>query len=143
MIGIGLFNPKCDANVGGVLRAAECYGVDYISIQGNRSGVTSVTNTYKSHRRIPVVCTDDLYSTVPYGCIPIGVDLVEGAESLVYFKHPKNAFYIFGSEDGTLGKRILDKVKYVVMVPTKGCMNLAASVNVIMYDRMSKYDTTP
>lgn len=141
MIGIGLFNPKCSANVGGVIRAAECYGVNYISIQGERINITSSTNTTKSHRRIPVIRTEDLYSSIPFGCVPIAVDLLEDAETLFTFNHPKNSFYIFGPEDGTLGKRITDRVKHKVYIPTKGCMNLAATVNVVLYDRIRKdYD---
>ena len=54
------------------------------------------------------------------------------------FEHPENAFYIFGPEDGTLGKKILSRCPYKTYIPTKGCMNLAASVNVILYDRLAK-----
>lgn len=45
---------------------------------------------------------------------------------------------ISGAEDATLGKRITDKCRDVVYVPTTGCMNLAATVNVVLYDRMAK-----
>jgi hypothetical protein len=33
---------------------------------------------------------------------------------------------------------VIDKADEVVFVPTIGCMNLAASVNVLLYDRLSK-----
>lgn len=76
--------------------------------------------------------------TIPYGAVPVVVDLVEGAEPLPSFVHPERAFYIFGPEDGTIGKRFLDWVPHKVMIPTKDCMNLAATVNVVLYDRMAK-----
>jgi tRNA(Leu) C34 or U34 (ribose-2'-O)-methylase TrmL len=54
------------------------------------------------------------------------------------YQHPNQAFYIFGPEDGTISQGILDRADDVVYVPTIGCMNLAASVNVVLYDRMAK-----
>lgn len=45
---------------------------------------------------------------------------------------------IFGPEDGTLGERVLSWCRDVVYVPTDRCMNLAATVNVILYDRAAK-----
>jgi tRNA(Leu) C34 or U34 (ribose-2'-O)-methylase TrmL len=52
--------------------------------------------------------------------------------------HPERAFYVFGPEDGTLGTRHLSKCVRKIMVPTKFCMNLAATVNVVLYDRLAK-----
>jgi tRNA(Leu) C34 or U34 (ribose-2'-O)-methylase TrmL len=70
----------------------------------------------------------------------ICVDLIEGAIPLPAFEHPENAYYIFGPEDGTISQNIVDKADAVVYVPTVGCMNLAASVNVLLYDRLAKSD---
>ncbi|CSB46617.1 RRNA methylase%2C putative [Vibrio cholerae] len=33
---------------------------------------------------------------------------------------------------------MVDQAHYVVYVPTHGCMNLAATVNVVLYDRLAK-----
>ncbi len=33
-----------------------------------------------------------------------------------------------------------DRADHVVYVPTVGCMNLAASVNVVLYDRLAKQE---
>ena len=66
-------------------------------------------------------------------------NLIPGAQSLADYKHPERAFYIFGPEDGTLGERVLSWCRDVVYVPMEaGCMNLAAIVNVVLYDRASK-----
>ena len=72
------------------------------------------------------------------GCTPVLVDLIEGATSLPDYVHPARAFYIFGPEDGTLDPARFKAVQEVIYVPTRGCMNLAASVNVILYDRLAK-----
>ena len=54
------------------------------------------------------------------------------------FQHPENALYIFGPEDGTITQDVINLADAVVYVPTIGCMNLAASVNVLLYDRLAK-----
>lgn len=135
---IGLMRPKTPENVGSVLRAAWCYHATFVAIQGDRTPVRSSTDTPKAWRHLPVLRGDDLHALIPYDAVPVAVDLVEGAESLVDFKHPQRAFYVFGPEDGTLGKTVLDWCVHKVMVPTRDCMNLAASVNVVLYDRLAK-----
>ncbi|KPI84624.1 hypothetical protein ABL78_6329 [Leptomonas seymouri] len=48
-------------------------------------------------------------------------------------------FYVFGAEDGTLSAHHIERdADDAVFVPTAGSMNLAATVNVLMYDRLSK-----
>lgn len=139
---IGLDNPKCPANIGDVLRACGCYGAKLVVIGGPRPERLSrlATDTQKAWRHIPHVLVADVFDAIPYGAVPIAVDLVEGATTLPQYQHPERAFYIFGAEDATLGKRILDRCRDHVMVPTSYCMNLAATVNVVLYDRAAKAD---
>jgi tRNA(Leu) C34 or U34 (ribose-2'-O)-methylase TrmL len=66
------------------------------------------------------------------------IELAENAIPLPEFDHPKNTFYIFGPEDGSISQDIIDKAQVVVYIPTVGCMNLAATVNVVLYDRLAK-----
>lgn len=33
---------------------------------------------------------------------------------------------------------LVERIKNVVYIPTRGCMNLAATVNVLLYDRPAK-----
>lgn len=137
---IALDNPKCLANLGGALRAAQCYQASLVIIGGARMQRISglVTDTMKTYRHIPVLRVDDVMEHIPYDCVPVAVDLVEGAKDLRVYVHPERAFYIFGPEDGTLGARVLSKCRDKVMIPTNGCMNLAATVNVVLYDRLAK-----
>lgn len=135
---IGLVRPKTPANIGGVLRAAHCYGASLVAIQGDRTSVKSCQDTTKAWKHIPVMRADDLFDLVPYGATPVAVDLVEGAVPLPSFVHPERAFYVFGPEDGTLGRAHLDRCAFRLMVPTAYCMNLAATVNVVLYDRLAK-----
>lgn len=134
---IGLHNPKNPLNVGSVLRAAHNYSCNLLAISGPRYK-HMVTDTMNAYKYIPLVHSEDLHSLIPYDCIPVAVDLIAEAKPLMDFKHPKNAFYVFGPEDGTLGKSVLDWCKHKVFIPTNGCMNLAATVNVVLYDRLLK-----
>lgn len=136
--GIGLDNPKDSINVGSALRAAGVYGAAFVAASGRRFG-TGPTDTMKHYRHLPLMRPDDVLSLLPsYDCVPVAVDLIEGAIPLHEYKHPERAYYIFGAEDATLGERILSRCRDVVYVPTNGCMNLAATVNVVLYDRMAK-----
>lgn len=137
---IGLVRPKNAGNVGAVLRAAYCYDVAMVAVQGERTKIREAADTPQAWRHIPVLRGDDLRTFIPFDAVPVAVDLVDGAASLPAFQHPQRAFYVFGPEDGTLGKSTLDWCPLRVMVPTRMCMNLAATVNVILYDRMAKAD---
>ena len=137
---IALDNPKSGENVGGALRAVGCYGADLVVLGGGRPKrlLEHPTNTIKAHRHVPTIRVADVFDAIPHDCVPVAVDLVEGARPLPDYVHPDRAFYIFGAEDTTLGRRILSRCRDRVMVPTRYCMNLAATVNVVLYDRMAK-----
>lgn len=134
---IGLDNPKTNVNVGSVLRAAGVYGAAFVAASGRRYS-SAPTDTMKHVRHLPLLQVEDVFSVVPYDCVPVAVDLVEGAIPLHEYVHPERAFYVFGAEDATLGDRVLSKCRDRVYIPTDGCMNLAATVNVVLYDRLSK-----
>lgn len=135
---IGLTRPKKKGNVGSVLRAAFCYDVMLVAIQGDRTNIREAADTPLAWRHIPVLRGEDLHSMIPFDAIPVAVDLVPGATPLPAFQHPARAFYVFGPEDGTLGASTLAWCPLRVMIPTRMCMNLAATVNVVLYDRMAK-----
>jgi tRNA(Leu) C34 or U34 (ribose-2'-O)-methylase TrmL len=134
---IGLHMPKTPANVGSALRAAHCYGAAMIATSGQRY-TKAPTDTQKAYRHIPLIQCDDLHSVIPYDCIPVAVDLIEGARPMQSYTHPERAFYVFGPEDGTLGRAVLSWCRDTIYIPTRHCMNLAATVNVVLYDRMVK-----
>jgi tRNA(Leu) C34 or U34 (ribose-2'-O)-methylase TrmL len=124
------------------MRAAGCYGAAMVAMSGHRFD-KAPTDVQKQWRLTPVIQTEDLRLVIPYDCVPVAVDLIPGAQSLADYKHPERAFYIFGPEDGTLGARVLSWCRDVIYIPMNGCMNLAATVNVVLYDRASKMRKTP
>jgi tRNA(Leu) C34 or U34 (ribose-2'-O)-methylase TrmL len=137
---IGLYQPKSRENVGSVLRAAFIYGAALVATTGQRYKTVS-TDTINAVKHLPLLQVEDLFSIIPYDCIPIAVDILPDAILLPTFRHPDRAFYIFGPEDGTLGKNITNKCKYTIKIPIRSCMNLAATVNVILYDRLAQHYT--
>jgi len=142
-VSIGLINPKSPTNVGAVMRAAGCYQVDGVFYTGQRYEKAAKFNTDTKNRvtSIPLTGVDSLITNILPETKVVCVDLVEGAIPLPEYQHPENALYIFGPEDGTIDQYIIDKADAVVYVPTVGCMNLAASVNVLLYDRLAKSST--
>ncbi|WP_077341259.1 RNA methyltransferase [Pseudocolwellia agarivorans] len=137
---VGLINPKSPSNVGAVMRAAGCYQVDKVYYTGKRyeNAAKFNTDTKNIKDKIPLIALEDITDAISNDRKMICVDLVEGATPLPYFEHPENALYIFGPEDGTILQPIINKADAVVYIPTVGCMNLAATVNVLLYDRMTK-----
>jgi tRNA(Leu) C34 or U34 (ribose-2'-O)-methylase TrmL len=137
---IALTNPKSTSNVGAVMRAAGCYQADKVLYSGTRydRALKFQTDTKSVISKIPLQHVDDFFVGLVAETQVICVELVEGAMPLPDFVHPEKALYIFGPEDGTISQAILNKANSVVYVPTIGCMNLAASVNVVLYDRLAK-----
>jgi tRNA(Leu) C34 or U34 (ribose-2'-O)-methylase TrmL len=137
---IGLIDPKTPTNVGAVLRAAGCYQAQAVRYTGERFGhaVRFHTDTKGFNAKIPLLQVDDMFSALPQGMQIVCVELAEGAMSLPEFQHPQHALYVFGPEDGSIPQAIIHAADSVVYIPTIGCMNLAATVNVVLYDRLAK-----
>ena len=139
---IGLTNPKSPTNVGAVMRAAGCYQVDEVKYTGQRyeKAVKFHTDTKSATRTIPLTGVESFLDNLDSETKIVCVELAEGATPLPRFKHPENAIYIFGPEDGSISQDVADRADHVVYVPTVGCMNLSATVNVLLYDRLAKSD---
>jgi len=139
---IGLINPKTPSNVGAVMRAAGCYQVGAVFYTGKRydRAVKFNTDTKGASQHIPLTRVATLLEGALNEAKVICVELVEGATPLPEYQHPDNALYIFGPEDGTISQDMIDRADAAVYVPTIGCMNLAATVNVVLYDRLAKSD---
>lgn len=137
---IGLHNPKSPTNVGSVMRAAGCYQASAVRYTGERfaRAVKYQTDTKNINSQIPLTHVTDLLADLPVATKVVCVEFAEGATLLPQFEHPQQAIYIFGPEDGSLPQDMIDAADHVVYIPTVGCMNLAASVNVVLYDRLCK-----
>jgi tRNA(Leu) C34 or U34 (ribose-2'-O)-methylase TrmL len=137
---IGVCDPKSPSNIGAIMRAAGCYGVDEVIYTGERfdRAAKFQTDTKNAVRQIPLTAVESLLDYKKNQVQIICIELAEGAQPLPDFVHPDHALYIFGPEDGSIEQTIIDQADAVVYIPTNTCMNLAATVNVVLYDRMAK-----
>ena len=141
---IGLINPKSPDNVSSVMRAAGNFRVDSVFYTGKRYPRALMRNPdipdmrRKVGQAIPLSEVTCLIDVAPLNMKLVCVEFAEGAIALTEYQHPDNAFYIFGPEDGTISQDVIDRADAVVYVPTIGCMNLAVTVNVVLYDRLTK-----
>ncbi len=152
-IDILLTDPKYPHNVGSVIRAAAGYGAKRVIWTGDRvtEAMANAATNEKRRKRIPR--EERLYhrdvrfynsDAVPiidwakdgYGVV--AVELVPGAMPLPYYEHPERAIYLFGPEDGTLSKEWRKQAHDFVFIPTRHCINLAAAVYTVLYDRQFK-----
>lgn len=142
-VSIGLLNPKSPENVGSVMRAAGNYRVDRVLYTGKRYPRALMRNPdipdmqRKVSQNIPLYEVENIIDAAADLKI-VCVEFAENAIPLPGYQHPLNAFYIFGPEDGSISQKIINKADAVVYIPTVGCMNLAATVNVVLYDRLMK-----
>lgn len=134
---IGLFNPKFNSNVGATLRAATAFNCKMVAIEGMRYNHSSV-DTSKAYRHIPVLSNIDLLKAKPTRTKLVVVEYLNTAKSLLSYTHPKSAYYVFGPEDGSVPSSILDNADDVIYIPTTICLNLACTVNIVLYDRQLK-----
>ena len=141
---IGLINPKSPENVGSVMRAAGNFGVDSVFYTGQRypraieRKSCTVDMSRKLSQKIPLSAINCPIDDAPANMQVVCVEFAENAIPLPEYQHPENAFYVFGPEDGSISQELIDKADAVVYVPTKGCMNLAATANIVLYDRSTK-----
>lgn len=139
--GVGLYHCKDDKNLGSVLRAAHAFNASFVSFSGNLtlpSHCAMKTDTSRAVRQIPVFKDQNILMFKPALASLVCDELTDDATSLVTFRHPQQAYYVFGPENGSLSTSITDKANRVVKIPTTICLNLAAAVNIVLYDRLAK-----
>lgn len=141
---IGLVNPKSPENVASVLRAAGNYRVNSVFYTGTRYpraarlNPCTVDMSRKVSKDIALTGVEHLIDDTPDDLDIVCIEFAENAIALPAYRHPHDALYVFGPEDGTISQSIINRAAAVVYVPTVGCMNLAATVNVVLYDRLAK-----
>ncbi len=143
---VALIDPKYPHNVGAALRACSCWGVgqlwwtgDRVTLDVPRGERLPREERMKGFRSVEAVRDDRVFDRFEPGSVtPVAVELLPRAEPLVSFEHPEDALYVFGPEDGGLPKPVRLLCHRFVVIPTHHCLNLAAAVNVVLYDRRLK-----
>lgn len=140
-----LTNPKFSHNVGTAQRACSCFGIEQLWWTGNRVKL-EVENGQRLPREermrgfkdVTLINFDRPFDQFPKGTVPVAIEIRKNSEYLTSFEHPDNAIYVFGPEDGSIPKVFLPFCHRFVIIPTRHCLNLAAAVNIVLYDRMQK-----
>ena len=143
---VALIDPKYPHNVGAALRACSCWGIGQLWWTGRRVTLDVPRGQrlpreerMKGYRSVQLARDDRLFDRFEPGSVtPVAVELWPDAESLVSFEHPADALYVFGPEDGGLPRPVRLRCHRFVFIPTHHCLNLAAAVNVVLYDRRLK-----
>jgi tRNA(Leu) C34 or U34 (ribose-2'-O)-methylase TrmL len=155
MVSVVLLNPKTPANVGGVLRACSIFYAEELRWTGYRvqdgrlpaAGTQFAKNKWRLPREERMkayqhvnwgVQQDAVDHYIDMGLTPVCVEVDPSAELLPYFDHPEDACYIFGPEDSGVDKGTRHVCHRFVTIPSVSCLNLAATVNVVLYDRLVK-----
>lgn len=155
-----LINPKTPYNVGSAIRACSIYGVPVLRWTGRRITTAEArrkagSGLKRNRPRLPreerlkdytnvswTEASDEVITQLAerYEMTPICVELVPGAESLDMFEHPARPLYVFGPEDGHVPAGVRAVCHRFVRIPTltRTPLNLAAAVNVVLYDRLAK-----
>lgn len=138
---VSLWNPKYDGNIGGAIRAASLFKANLVVIGEQKhlkkQGRIERTDPRSSHKHMPIIWTANPLDSLPHNAKAVAIEIAQGSISLCDFEHPESAFYLFGSEDTGIPKDIQAVCDYVVTIPV-GSLNLAASVNIVLYDRLCK-----
>jgi tRNA(Leu) C34 or U34 (ribose-2'-O)-methylase TrmL len=138
---VAMESPTDPVNVGHTLRAAMCFDTRLVVLANAAPSIDLrrlPTDPGRTWRHTPVLSVENLFDSLPYDCTPIAIELTEDAEDLVDFQHPERAYYIFGPEIGSLSEETLERCDTVLKIPVSLPLNLAATVNVVLYDRMLK-----
>lgn len=141
-----LDNPKYPHNLGQIVRACACYGVselfwtgDRINLRGNgRKARLPREERLRKYRSVSYGRVEPLDEFHFLGRVPVAVEIRNTFQFLPTFEHPEDALYLFGPEDGSLSKRLISQAHAHIVIPTRFCLNLAASVYTVLYDREFK-----
>ncbi len=138
-----LINPKYPHNVGAAIRIASCYGITQVWYTGNRVKLMSNTIRVPREERMSQYADVTLANyDRPFDqfkdITPVAVEMRDNAENLADFVHPSNPVYVFGPEDGDLGRIPLMHCHRFIKIQTKHCLNLSAAIATVLYDRQAK-----
>lgn len=145
--GVVLINPKYSHNVAAAIRACSCFGIKTLFWTGTRVHPSEYERLpreerMKGYRDVVWFPTDRPFDNFEKAH-PVCVEIHKGSIALHRFVHPDNAVYVFGPEDGGVPQVIRRHCWSFVHIPSFHCLNLAAAVNVVLYDRAAKLPGEP
>ena len=140
---IALCDPKFSRNVGAIIRLASVYGIKQVLFSGNRVSLSDGERLpreerMKGYKDVELIQNDYFFDLFEKGVTPVAVEVRENSENLFDFENPENPLYVFGPEDGSVPKVMLQHCHRFVIIPGRFCLNLATAVSTVLYDRDMK-----
>jgi hypothetical protein len=92
----------------------------------------------KGYKDVQLVNTDYPFDRFRPDIPVVGIELTTSSAPLTFFEHPDEVLYVFGPEDGSINRSFRRHCHEMLYIPAKHCLNLAAAVYVVLYDRVHK-----
>jgi tRNA(Leu) C34 or U34 (ribose-2'-O)-methylase TrmL len=134
---------KYSHNLAAAIRACSCFGVPSLFWTGQRFTFADGERLPREERMrgyadVTTLATERPFDLLPPGTTPVCVELTYGAMPMHDFVHPERAAYVFGPEDGDVSQAVRAQCHRFVYIESRHCLNLAAAMNVVLYDRVRK-----
>ncbi|PHR53134.1 MAG: rRNA methyltransferase [Robiginitomaculum sp.] len=133
-------------NLGAILRTAHAFGASFaFTIKAHHNVLDmEMADTSRSSGHLPLYHYGSATELrLPEQCTLVGIELTEEAIDLPSFRHPRNAAYLLGPEDGSISPELQEQCEFVVRIPTRFCINLGLAAALVMYDRSLSLDGWP
>jgi tRNA G18 (ribose-2'-O)-methylase SpoU len=137
--GIGVEGISKPMNAGALFRTAHAFGAAFVFTVGAAYARAEAdkADTSKTAASLPLYEWPTLSDMrLPERCSLVGIELIDGAEALPSFRHPRRAAYVLGPERGALSPALCAACDFVVQIPTRFCVNLSVAGAIVMYDRL-------
>jgi tRNA G18 (ribose-2'-O)-methylase SpoU len=133
---IGVERLSKPLNAGNLFRSAHAFGASFVfTVAGDYERGSSDTSRVARH--LPLFNYPSVEEmALPDDCTLVGIELLDDAEELPSFRHPRRAAYILGPERGSLSSDMLLRCDQVVKIPSSFCVNVATAGAIVMYDRL-------
>lgn len=142
--GIGIFHAKTEHNIGSLMRAAACFGANFVFTIGRRYSRQS-SDTMNATKQVPCFNyrdIDDLIAHLPLATPLIGVELTEGAKHVGRYTHLHRCVYLLGAEDNGLPESVLERCHSKLIIPgTSRCLNVSNAGSIVLFDRYNQRRT--
>lgn len=141
--GIGIEDLISEENLGTLWRSAYLLGASFIFTIGKKYR-EQASDTTKSYRNIPLFQHDtfeDFYASMPKSCKLVGIEIDDKATNIVDYEHFQSAIYLLGSEGNGLKPSTIEQCHDLIYIPSSGCLNVAATGSIVLYDRILKENT--
>jgi len=136
--GIGVEGISKEMNLGNLFRSAHGFDASFVfTVNAAFNPKRARSDTSDTPGQVPLYQYDNAEAlSLPHGCRLVGVELLDEAEELPSFRHPRQAAYVLGPERGSLSPALVERCEFIVRIPTKFCINVATAGAIIMYDRL-------